>query len=400
MLTCDSEQTWLRRGGLTALLTGLLLPLAACGGFFVCQNRPGCPSTGGGTGGGGGTTPLDVAFVSYTTAAGNSVITGFNVAGGALTPINTVTTPYVPVAMAISAKNDLLYVATRVDAATPGIYAYTISTTGSLAAASGGAALVVDPLGAGAMTISPDGNYLYTLENATQVMYQYTVTQSTGALGPPGAIGTLGLSCALTVSTTVLPSCSVAVAPKGGYAVATGGSLGDGDSVFAYGSTTGISPPALAIIAPTAGVGDFSVAIDGNNYAYIAQTGTLTLYSLAPTGVTKRAVYTYPVGSIPRSTVVDGGSQFVYTANVGTSKITGLTAGTIVELTGSPYAAPANVSALGIDSTNSYVVAAGYDAKAGVQLYSIATTGVLSPLAATAATSTAKTYPVLVAMTH
>jgi hypothetical protein len=52
-----------------------------------------------------------------------------------------------------------------------------------------------------------------------------------------------------------------------------------------------------------------------------------------------------------------------------------------------------------VDNTGSYLVAVGYDATAGVQLFSISTTGVLASLKS-AATSTATQYPVLVAMTH
>src|SRR5579875_4099754 len=67
------------------VLGALLLPLMACNNFFQCENKPACPaSTGTGTGTGSSST-LDFAFVSYTNSAGNAVITGYNIAGGALT---------------------------------------------------------------------------------------------------------------------------------------------------------------------------------------------------------------------------------------------------------------------------------------------------------------------------
>ena len=149
--------------------------------------------------------------------------------------------------------------------------------------------------------------------------------------------------------------------------------------------------------------GDFSVTLDDSDNAYVAQTSTLTVYTLSSSGVAQRGTtYSYPSGSVPRSTVVDPSSKFVYTADVGTSKISGFATGTagVTELSGSPFPAPANVAAIGVDSTDTYLVAVGYDAAAGVQLYSLASSGVLSALAKTAGTSTATQYPVLVAMSH
>ncbi|HLI75503.1 MAG TPA: beta-propeller fold lactonase family protein [Acidobacteriaceae bacterium] len=381
-------------------LAALLLPLTGCGNFFQCENKPACPaSTGTGTGTGSSST-VDFAFVSYTNSAGNAVITGYNIAGGALTAINTVTLPFVPIAMAVNPKNNLLYVASVPGYSTsPGVYDFNIGTDGTLTQANGGAALVTDLVGA--MTISPDGNYLYTVEATNQTTTQWTINSTTGGLTSSGSLLVSALSCAPTVAAPVLPECSVAVSPKEDYVVASLGTAGD--AVFPYTSTGGVpnATPFTTIPAGTSS-GDFSVALDASDNVYIAQTGTITVYGLTSTGATNRGYYTYPSGSVPRSTVVDPSSKFVYTADVGLGQITGFATGTttaLTLLTGSPFTAPASVSALGIDSTDTYLVAVGYDASAGVQLYSIAASGVLSAIKS-AGTSTQTQNPVLVAMSH
>ncbi len=386
------------RPAAAAVLSLALLPLVACNSFFQCENKPACPTTTTTT-----TTPttgtVDYAFVSSTSTAGTSVVTGYNIASGALTAINTVTLPFVPVAMAVNAANTRLYVASVAGYSQFGIYEYTIGTDGSLTAANNGAALVNDSVGT--MMMSPDGNYLYTLQSAGLTLTQYTVDTSTGALTESGVLTVPSLSCAPNATVPVLPQCALAVSPAKDFVVAALGT--QGDYIFGFGSTTGITGNgASSNITAGTNSGDFSLAIDGSNNLYIAQTGSITTWALASTGNTNRGSYTYPAGSIPRSVVVDGQSKFVYTADVGLGKITGFATGTTTALTvlsGSPYAAPASVAALGVDSTNAYLVAAGYSASAGVQLYAIGTTGVLTPVTS-AATSTATQYPVLVAMSH
>jgi 6-phosphogluconolactonase len=390
-------------------LGGLLLPLAGCNNFFQCENKPACPatstSTGSGSSSGSGST-VDYAFVSYTTtdSAGNptSTLKGYNIASGALTAINSVTLPFVPIAMAVNPANSILYVASVPGYSDPGIYEYAIATDGTLSVANGGAALVTDPVGA--MTISPDGNYLYTLEAAGLNMIQYAVNSSTGALATGGTVGTPSLSCVPAVSPVVLPGCSVAVSPKKDYVVASFGT--SGTAIYSYSSSSGITNATPTVLTPATGSGDFAVAIDGNDNALIARTVSLGGYELAslvasPSTYTGQSV-AIASGTIPRSTVVDPDSKFVYTADVGLGKISGFSIGSTAlptALTSSPYSGPANVASLGIDSTDTYLVAAGFDATAGLQLYSIAASGVLTPIVS-AATTTATAYPVLVAMSH
>lgn len=377
------------------LLGALLTPLLACQGFFQCENKAACPSTTTTT----TTNTTDVAYVAYTTSAGSSVITGYNVAGGALTAINTVMLPFVPEAMAVNAANTRLYVASVPGYASRGIYEYTISSTGALSAANSGSALATDLVGA--MAISADGNYLFTLQSTGLTLTEYTVNASSGALTSVGILTVPSFSCGLSVTIPVLPTCSIAVSPENNYVVAALGS--QGDAVFTYSSSSGITNNgAYSQITAGASSADFSVALDTLNRLYIAQTATISSWAIASTGNTNRGTYTYPSGSIPRSVVVSSDAAFVYTADAGTSRVTGFATGTTTALTtlsGSPYTAPANVAALGLDNTGDYLVAAGYSATAGVQLFSISSAGLLTATKS-AATSTATQYPVLVAMSH
>ncbi len=400
-----------RRGRLRALGLGLLgsivlggtmLPLAGCGSFFQCENKPACPASTGTTTT-GTSSSVDYAYVAYSTVVGSSTtstLVGYNLAGGALTQVANVSLPFIPVAIAVSPNNEYLYVASIPGTTNGGVFGYSISSTGNLTALSSGAALAGDQVGA--MAISPDGEYLYTLNALGQTMTQYSIA-SAGTLTTNGAGTVPALNCALGVAIPVTQTCSVAVSPSKAYVVTALGTAGD--AVYGYVSGSGLTNNGVPTGQVAAGTnsGEFSVAIDGNNNAYVAETAGLTAYALTSSTPTLRLTVPYASGVVPRGVVVDPDSKFVFTANEGTSNISAFTTGTTTALTavgGSPFPAPTDVAALGVDSTDTYLVAAGYDTSAGIQLYSIASSGVLSALAKTAGTTTATQYPVLVAMSH
>jgi 6-phosphogluconolactonase (cycloisomerase 2 family) len=295
----------------------------------------------------------------------------------------------------VAPSNNFLYVASDPGYTSPGVYLYTIATDGSLTAPSG----VSQTDTVGAMAMSADGKYLFTLSSLGQAMTQYSV-DSTGTLSKAGALTVSSLSCALATTTPVSASCGIGTSPNNDFVVASFGT--QGDYVFPYTSSGGITTTGAQPIAAGTASGDFSVAIDASDNAYIAQTSTMTVYGLTSTAVNNRGTISYASGSVPRSVTIGPSSKYVFTANQGTGTISSFTTGTTTALSsvsGSPFTGPAHVAALGVDNTGSYLVAVGYDATAGVQLFSISTTGVLASLKS-AATSTATQYPVLVAMTH
>ncbi len=374
-------------------LLSALVSLTGCAGFFSCD-KASCPAT-------TTTTPTtstaDYAYVAESSSTGSS-ITGYNVGGGALTAAGSLPLGYTPVALTVAPGNGFLYIASSPGATNPGVYLYTIGSNGALTASG----TPVAPDAVASMAISPDGNWLYTISTTGQFMTEYTVDTGTGALTLKGQIAFQSLTaCVPGAALPVTQSCTVAVSPKGDYVVASLGT--GGDEVFAYTSAGGVGNLVSEIASgyPATPTGDYSNAVDGNDFAYIAQTNGLAVYSLGVT-TTNAATFTYPAGTTPRGVTLSKSYNYVYTANEATGTISAFgigTNGSLTTLTGSPYAGPANVSALGVDNTGAYMVAAGYDGTAGVRLYAIGATGILTQVAATGS-GAATAYPTLVAMTH
>ena len=391
-------------GGLAASL----LPLTACNGFFQCE-KASCTTPVGSTpptGTPGTPTPNNTGDYAYiaNSSAGTTYLSEYSITSGALNSLGTISLGYIPVQLAVSPNNSFLYVASVPGTASPGIYLYTIGSTGALSAGNNGAALVTDTIAA--MAVSPDGNWLYTVNNDGFTMAEYSVNRTTGALSLVGDLALPGTTCSLSAALPVSQSCSIAVSPNGEYVVA---SLGpSGDAVFSYSSSGGIGndgafttiSSGYSVSNPT---GDFSVALDGNNYAYIAQTSSLTVYGISSlSSIVDEGTVSYTEGSAPRAVTLSRKDNYVYTANEGAGTISGFGisgSGQLNEVSGSPVAGPANVSALGADNTGDYLLAVGYNANTGVRLYSIASTGALTQVAQ-AGSGADDAYPALVAMTH
>jgi len=207
----------------------------------------------------------------------------------------------------------------------------------------------------------------------------------------------------LISGTPLSQQCTVKVSPNEDYvAVALGGY---GFEVF---PDTGTSPGGITSTvgqlspSPSSLSGDYSLAFDTNLNLYVASTTALTPFgSLNGTPVAGTAI-TYAGGVTPRSVTVSANS--VYTANEGNGTISGFsfsTTGVLTAIAGTPIAGPTNVSALGIDSTGGYLVAAGYGTTNGLQVFSISSTGALTATGTSAGTaSDATTVPVVMALSH
>ena len=373
--------------------------LSGCHNFFVCQ-KASCPS-------GTTTTPgtVDYVYVSNSSSSSNA-LAAYNIGSGALTPISgsPFNLGFVPVALSVAPSNSFLYVATIPGATSPGIFLYSISSSGVLTVANGGSALVADQIAS--MDISPDGNYLFTVSSTGQTMSEYKVNTSTGALTFAASVVLPGIACTLT-GTPASQTCTVKVAPGGQFVVVALGTAGD--AIFPYSSTTGLSGSGFTQIpsgngsTPASATGDFSLALDKNNFVYIARTVALAVYSINSAGTAAlQSTTSYASGVVPRSVVLNKTDNYVYTANEGASTISAFaikSTGALSQLTGSPLIAPTNVSSLGVDSTGAYLVAAGYNSSTGVQLFSIGTDGSLS-LKASTGSGTSTIYPAVLAMTH
>ena len=393
----------LSAAGLGSLLSVLLLSLGGCDGFFV---KPTSTTTTTPTPG----TAADYAYVANS-SAGTTFLSEYNVGSGSLLSVGTINLGYVPVALSVAPLNNFLYVASPPGTVTPGIFLYSIGAGGGLTAANvnanGGNLVATDTVGA--MTISPDGNWLFTVNNNGLIMNEYKVNTTTGALTlSSGGTNLQGTGCVLGSATPASQTCSVVVSPSQAYVVVALGTAGD--AVLGYSSASGLTGANGSSIASgysaTNPTGDFSVAVDANNFAYIARTNSLAAYSLGSSNA-NTDTFNFVSGTVPRGIMLNSTGSYLFTANEGTGTISSFGvggssvrgAGSLNAVTGSPFPGPTNVSALGVDNTGSYMVAVGYDASTGVRLYLISSAGVLAQVAA-AASGTNTGFPALVAMTH
>jgi 6-phosphogluconolactonase len=391
--------------------------LAGCGSFFSCEGKTSCGT------GTSGTNSGDYVYVSNS-LSGNTYVSEYTLTSGALAPISgasEINLEYVPVAMVVAPKNGFLYVASRADAPSPGagVYVYSISSTGALSPANNGEPFSNDQ-GIASMDISPDGTFLFTVGDSSQgpLLTEYPLNSTTG-LAEPGTpltfpasgltpITALTTVCSIVQSGTPLSQeCTVKVSPSSDYvAVAVAGS---GFEVFPYSSSGGIPKGYVPQQAspPNAGSADFSLAFDKNNFLYVASTTALTSFDGLGATLTQEKSVAFSTGTSdirPRSVTVSADSGFVYTANEGSGTISGFSlpgSGVMTALAGSPVVGPANVSALGVDSTGKYLLAAGFGLTNGLQVFNISSTGLLTPGSNTEGTGSDDTaVPIVMALSH
>lgn len=386
--------------GCAALGLSAVFLLAGCHNFFICEGKASCPSGGGG----GGSTTSDWAYVSNA-SAGSTDIYAYNIGSGSLAAISG--SPYnlgfAPAALSVAPGNAFLYAATLPTATNPGIYLLAINSSGQLSAANGGNALVSTLIAS--MDISPDGNFLFVVDALATSLTEYQINTSTGLLSLVSSFALLPNATCAPSGSPLLQQCTVKVAPSGQFVVAALGTAGD--IIYPYTSASGITSTSATTISsgstqanPT---GDYSVALDKNNFAYIARTAALAVYSIAANGTPSlQSTATYTASSIPRSVALNTSFNYVYTANVGAGNISGYSVdstGSLASLSGSPFSGPASVSAIAPDKSGTYMVAVGYNGTSGVQLLSVGTTGALT-VVTSAGTGTSPDFPAILALSH
>jgi 6-phosphogluconolactonase (cycloisomerase 2 family) len=387
-----------RACGALAIATTVLL--AGCQNFFLCQ-KASCPSSGSGS----GSTTSDFAYVSNGTS-GSTYVAGYDLSNGSLAAISG--SPYnltfVPVAMTVSPNDTFLYAATLAGVTNPGIYLFSINSSGQLSSAYNGDVLASAAVSS--MDISPDGGFLFALNTSGNLLTEYQTNTSTGVLTPATSFPLPGVTCTLAGNTVVSQTCTVKVAPGGDFVVVSLGTAGT--AIFPYTSASGITTPNYTLIgsgsttaSPT---GDYSVALDSSNNIYIARTAALAVYQITDAAGDAGLKSSAGINSsyVPRSVVLSSTYDYVYTANEGTGTVSAYSigsSGALTAVSGSPFSGPTNVSALGVDKSGSYMVTAGYNSSSGVQLFSIGSTGALS-LVTSAGNGTSTAYPVVLAMSH
>lgn len=374
---------WLRGRGM-AVLGGMAVMLTGCGNFFV---KPTTTTT--------TASSTSYAYVSNS-ASGTEYINGYVLTSGTL--VAATSSPYslgfVPQGMAVTPSNAYLYVGSDSALAAGAIYGYSIGTGGALTILNSGAALVSE--NSAAVDISPDGQWLFSLNTNGSTLEEYSINSSTGLLSFAenytygGAAG------------GVVTPLSVKVAPSGDFVVLALGTAGM--VTFPFNTTTGAAGPGDTLVSPgSTSSGIYAVAVDSNNYLYASGTAGLQVFSTTTLGVpTLVSTTAYTIGKGPRAMVVNTGNNYVYTANQTDSTITGDaigTGGVLTAIAGSPYTAPTTVTAMGRDNSGKYIVTAGYSATSGIQMFAIGTAGALTE-SSSAASGTDTTIPVAVALTH
>ncbi|HEX9197954.1 MAG TPA: beta-propeller fold lactonase family protein [Acidobacteriaceae bacterium] len=365
---------WLAGVAALSLTTG-------CGTFFV---YPGSTGSGGSSSG-------NYVYVANATT---ETLAGFSVGTGTLTAVTN--SPYslgfAPTAVAINPANSILFVG-----GSGAIYAFSIGTGGQLSLLNNGFA--VGLANVASMDISPDGKWLFALDQNGITLDEFQINSTTGVLTQ-----LTGASYAVS-GATIVPK-AVKIAPSGAYVFAALGTAGD--LVFPFNTSTGAISNPLTLSLPS-GNSDNALAVSpSSSYLYIARSGTgggVGVYTIG-SGGTLTAVTGSPfsAGSRPFSVVVNNAGTDVYVGNQLDNSISGYSvasSGTLTALTGSPYANGSAVIALAADRTGTYLLAAASSGTPDLTMYSFdsATVGKLD-LATSTSTGTDPTGPVALAMTH
>ena len=375
------------------LLAGLSFALTGCNGFFVYPGSSSTSSTGSG----------DYAYVSNS-ASGSNYINGYSVAGGSL--VATTGSPYslgfVPSAMVVSIPNTYLYIASSTTTGSGEIYGYSIGTGGALTILN--SSLGLEAENSSALAVSPDGQWLFSLNSDGLTMEEYKISTSTGLLTAEG-----NYPITASAGGIVTPN-AIKVSPSGNYIACALGTAGV--DVFSFATSTGVASSSAAVLPPISTVnGFYSLAIDSSNNLYLAGTSGLVVYTVVAnsngsvTATLASSSSGYSLGTGNNSITVSKSGSYVFAGsqNGGTGSTVYAysiaTGGVLTAVSGSPFNAPTDIAALGYDSTGDYLLGIGYSATSGTELYTIGSAGALTS-SGSAASGTTLTIPAVLALTH
>ena len=289
-----------------------------CDGFFF---KPG--STGGGTGAAG-----NYVYVANATAG---TVAGFVVGKNTLSAVAN--SPYnlgfSLTSVAVNPANNMVFVSGN-----GAIYAFAIGSSGELSLLNNGSA--VGLANVVSMDVSPDGQWLFALDQNSVTLDQFQINTTTGVLSQFAGASYTGNGV------TVVPR-AVKIAPNGAYVFIAIGTAGD--LVYPFNTSTGALSTPLALSLP-ANTSDNALAVSPNStYLYIARSGAvdgLAAYLIGSGGsLTAVSGSPYAAGNQPFSVAVSNDGSFVYLANQLDSSISAYRVtsnGTLNSLIGSPFA--------------------------------------------------------------
>ena len=373
------------------LVATLLVALTGCSGFFVYPGSSSSTSSGSG----------DYAYVANS-ASGSNYINGYSLSGGSL--VATTGSPYslgfIPSAMVVTTNNSYLYIASSGSAGE--IYGYSIGTGGALTILNNSLGLEAE--NSVALDVSPDGQWLFSLNADGLTLEEYKINTSTGILTAEGNYPITGIAGGVVTPT------SLRIAPSGNYIAAALGT--GGADIFAFTTSTGIASSSAAVLAPLSTAnGFYSADIDSSNNLYLSGTSGLVVYTVvagsgSATATLASSTTGYTLGSGNLSTTINTANKYVFAGSENSSTSSGTiysyaigTGGALTTVNSAGYTGPTNVSALGRESTGNYLLALGYSASSGTQLFTIGTGGALT-LSGSSASGTTAGIPAVLALTH
>ncbi len=285
---------WVVAGVASALLTG-------CSGFF-----PPLDSSSGGSGDSGGTgnyvlalSPVLGTLSAYT--IGTSTLSLGS--GSPLTlPSNLVSAN--SGAIAISRNNAFVYVG-----GLNAIYCYSIGTSGALSLVNAGSQTVAANVVS--MDTSPDGQWLFALDNLSQSVYEFSLNKSTGALALANQVP-YNIKSGATLVPKSIRATSTLVAAALGTA---------GDALFTLNTTDGTLTYSGGISLNSATESDNDVAISSDNsFLYVTRSGTsdgIAAYTVNSSGVpsTFGSGALTAAGTTPNAMLLDSTGAYLYAAN-------------------------------------------------------------------------------------
>jgi 6-phosphogluconolactonase (cycloisomerase 2 family) len=356
-----------------------VLALAGCGEFFIPPDNSG-----------GGSTSNNRVYVANSTT---STLAGFTIGTGTLSAVSgsPYSLGYVPVAVVVTPSNSFLYVA-----GSGTIYIYTINSDGSLTAAASSGSIAASVV---ALDVSPDGKWLFGLDNLTTQLIEYQINTSTGAL-------TLNATAPYSVGNATVVLRAVKVAPAGNLVFIALGTAGD--VVFTLNTSTGALVNSQTL-DPITNTSDNALAINSTGSTlYIARSGAsggVGVYTIGSAGLlTPISGSPFAAGTQPYSVVLDSTGKYLYVANRGDGTISGYSIGTgsaLTALSGSPYTSGSLVTSLGVDKSGKYLLAGANGGSPDLSMYSYdSTTAGKLNLATSAASGNDPAGVIAIALTH
>jgi 6-phosphogluconolactonase len=247
------------------------------------------------------------------------------------------------------------------------VSAYAIATSGALGALVpiGGSPFAVNGTAPTALTIDPNGQFLFVANNGSNTVSIFSIDVTTGVLTEVG----------LPVATGNGPG-ALAVDPTDHYLYVA--NLTD-NTLSAYTLDNGALTP-IAGFPVTVGDEPASLAIDPNdNFLYATNfTGnnvTVFLIDLSNGLLSNVSGSPFGAGAGPLSIAIDPTDAFAFVANEGANSLSAYslnaTNGSLTAVAGSPFPAVTNPESLVVDPAGRYVFAANAAAANQVATYSI-----------------------------